>query len=116
MIKGDHMNHKESADFISWLENYALQMWGNKYLFYDGSRQSGLTPHGEDLAAAYNAGTKKLIDTNKELLAALESIACASIYGLYDKAAEDGTAVHETMEKIAAAAIKKAKEVFNNAE
>jgi hypothetical protein len=98
------MNHKESADFISWLENYALQMWGNKYLFYDGSRQSGLTPHGEDLAAAYNAGTKKLIDTNKELLAALTNMTAwcnhnnVVVYGMVD----------------AWAAIKKAKEVFND--
>ena len=45
-------------EFRIWLENYGEHWYSNKYVFFDSSRPSGLTGHGEDLLAAYIAGRK----------------------------------------------------------
>jgi hypothetical protein len=39
----------------SFIHDYALKMFGNAYVFDDGSRESGLTTHGEDMKASWDA-------------------------------------------------------------
>ena len=46
-------------EFGEWIREYSMEQFGNEFIFYDYDRNSMLTPHGEDMLAAYLMGREQ---------------------------------------------------------